>query len=477
MEETYKTIDYKWLTKPTGDPFADAGGFAIEYLSEKFPEKNILELIEYITKIYVEKWDGKINAFFLNSKITQPRFDSKRKIEETLKYFESLINESEPYEIGYCRITGQETKLFFAGRDNSIMTGSGTFINFHHFFQKGISLSKEALIRMYFIPFSCQQLEGKICLIQSSNEKLSKLFVKRTIDQNLKDIATGTSTRIAKSNLNKPANAIFDFVDYSLNYLNELIKEEDIMPSLTLYHFTNFGTSPGIDIYQLPSQVFLFYRTCMQPKFKTDWQSFVRSHYFDNKKYRSAKYNLQFGTFELIKSKETETIDFEEYKQWSNRIYDKLIANESILPQILRWSRKHPFKFEIVSIYQQNIMGMKKETINKIKELAAFLVREENADKIKKRIRALDSVKNAAGLRRFILHDVIAENYNSGNKEAIVTLEDYINYLFPDGSYWSEIRDLLLIAIYQEMHERNLITEELNVDFESEEIEEIETEN
>ncbi len=114
---------------------------------------------------------------------------------------------------------------------------------------------------------------------------------------------------------------------------------------------------------------------------------------------------------------------------------------------------------------------MKKETIDKIKELAAFLVREENADKIKKRIRALDSIKNAAGLRRFILHDVIAENYNSGNTEAILTLEDYINYLFPDGSYWSEIRDLLLIAIYQEMHERNLISEELKVDFESEEIE------
>jgi len=477
MKENYKTINYEWLTKPTGDPFADAGGFAIEYLSEKFPEKGIMELIEYITKIYVEKWDSKINAFFLNSKITQPAFDSKRKIEETLKYFESLSNESESYETGYCRITGQETELSRPLKNNSIMTGSSAFINFHHFFQKGISLSKEALIRMYFIPFACQQLQGKICLIQSSNEKLSKAFVKRTIDQNLKDIATGNSTGIAKSNFDKPVNAIFDFIDYSLNYLNELKKEEEIMPSLTLYHFTNFGASPEIKIYQLPSQVYLFYRTCMQPKFKTDWQNFVRSHYIDNKKYRSAKYNIQSGMFELIKSNQKEIIDFEEYKQWSNMIYDKLISNKSIIPEILRWSRKHHFNFEIVSIYQQNIMNMKKETINKIKELATFLVREENTDKIRKRIKALDSVKNAAGLRRFILHDVIAENYNSGNKKAIITLEDYINYLFPDGSYWSEIRDLLLIAIYQEMHERNLISEELKMDFESEEIEEIETEN
>lgn len=115
---------------------------------------------------------------------------------------------------------------------------------------------------------------------------------------------------------------------------------------------------------------------------------------------------------------------------------------------------------------------MKKETIYKIKELAEFLVRDKNADKIKKRIITLDSIKNPDGLRRFILHYVIAENYNSGNKEAILTSEDYINYLFPDISYWSEIRDLLLIAIYQEMHEKNLILEELKIDFESEEIKE-----
>ncbi len=31
MKQTYKTIDYEWLTRPTGDPFADAGGFAIDF--------------------------------------------------------------------------------------------------------------------------------------------------------------------------------------------------------------------------------------------------------------------------------------------------------------------------------------------------------------------------------------------------------------------------------------------------------------
>jgi len=170
----------------------------------------------------------------------------------------------------------------------------------------------------------------------------------------------------------------------------------------------------------------------------------------------------------MVKSKETETIDQNEYRQWFNRIYNKLLNDENLRTDILRWSRKHPFNFEIVSIYQQNIIGMKKETINKIKELAAFLVREEDADKIKKRIKALDGAKNASALRRFLLKDVVAANYADRNDNPIITLDDYINYLFPDGSYWAEIRDLLLIAIYQELHERNLITEELKIELESE---------
>ncbi len=466
MKQTYKTIDYEWLTRSTGDPFADAGGFAIEYLSEKFPEKDILELIDYITKIYVEKWDGKLNAFFLNSKITQPAFQGSRKTEETLKYFEALIKETEPSEVGYCRITGRETKLFFGGRDNSIMTGSGTLINFHHFFQKGIALSKEALIRMHFVPFACQQLQGRIGLMQSSNEKLSKLFVKLTVERNLHEIGVGLSEGVAKSNFNKPANAIFDFIDYTLSQLRDF-REGNILPSLTLYHFTNFGASPEIQLYQLPAKVFLFYRTCLQPKFCEDWQKFVRSHYFDGQ-HKGAKYNLQTEKFELVKSKETEIIDNIEYKQWFNRIYNKLLVDENIRTDILRWSRKHPFNFEIVSIYQQNIIGMKKETINKIKELATFLVREEDADKIKKRIKALDGAKNASALRRFLLKDVVAANYADRNDHPIISLDDYLNYLFPDGSYWAEIRDLLLIAIYQELHERNLISEELRIELESE---------
>lgn len=66
-------------------------------------------------------------------------------------------------------------------------------------------------------------------------------------------------------------------------------------------------------------------------------------------------------------------------------------------------------------------------------------------------------------LRRFVIKDVVAKYYNEAHEEAIVTVEDYANYLFPDVSSWQEMRDVLLIAIFQKLHERNqFIGQELN---------------
>ncbi|MBU0488949.1 MAG: type I-B CRISPR-associated protein Cas8b1/Cst1 [Bacteroidetes bacterium] len=474
MKQTYKTIDYEWLTRPTGDPFADAGGFAIEYLSEKFPEKDILELIKYVTvDNYISTWKGKLHSYYHGSKITNTSIKTDgAKIEGTMKMFEAIISEIEEAEIGFCRISGRETKLYSLGRESMMLSGSGGFINFHHYFDDGLKMSKEIVIRMFFMPLATILLQGKIALLYSNDVEVVKFWVRDNCSQNLsrigKPIQDEAEAGALKSEYTRISNALFSFVD-KLFTTTPFLKANT---SLTLYHCSNFITKSELQIYELPAKVFRFYTTCLQPKYLEDWLFFVRSHYFENK-HKGAIYNPHSDLFELVKSKEKILIKNDEFKQWYNVIYNKLLNNGNLRKDFLRWSSKHPLKFEIVSIYQQNIIGMKKETINKIKELAAFLVREEDADKIKKRINALDGVKNASALRRFILKDVVTANYIAGNNDPIVSVDDYVNYLFPDGSYWAEIRDILLIAIYQELHERNLISEELKVELESEAEEEI----
>jgi CRISPR-associated protein Cst1 len=35
-------------------------------------------------------------------------------------------------------------------------------------------------------------------------------------------------------------------------------------------------------------------------------------------------------------------------------------------------------------------------------------------------------------------------------------MNDYVKYLFPEDRNWSEVRDLILICIYQKLHENGI---------------------
>lgn len=455
-------INNDWLTRATGDPFADTGGAVIKYLREKYPQKDILELIADVANIYVNKWAGKINPFFLNSAITQPAFKGEKKIQETLKYFRSLLNDSAPNEDGFCRISGQKTKLYKAGRDNSLLSGSGTFVNFHHSFQQGIMLSKEIIIRMFFVPLGTILIGGRIAIIQSNSEEVNDFFAQQNVRLNLGNLAMSMSGGVLKSKHTIPANALFQFVD---DLISSQIKSVSIDKgtSLSLFHLTNFGASPELIIYSLPSIVFQFYSTCQSPRFKEDWQSFVSAHY-RNSKYKGAKYDLGTSNYQLITKGKTETIPFEDYGLWRNEVLESLLNGKPLLKFFLTWGRKHKFNFRIIEIYQKHVCNMKQETLDKIKELALFIT-NQNEDAIKKSIKALDGYKSGYELRRFFLKRIVAKNYNDGTENPIITMEDLVYYLFPDDISWKDIRDILLFAIYQELHAKNI---KVNADLEEE---------
>lgn len=455
-------IETNWLTLQTGDPFADTGGLVIKYLwaLPHLNNKGIEQLIEYAANIYVNKWDGKLHAFFLNSRITQPAFKGQRKIDEAVKYYKGLIDETEICQEGYCRISGRKTKLFPAGRDNHVLSGSGTFINFHHNFEAGLFLSKEILIRMFFVPLGLVQLNDKVAMLSSNYEKVTEFFVERNCKENLNAISNGTAEGVLKSEFNNPANALFNFADSYLNthliaLLNdedeELINKTDV--SLTLYHFTNFGASPEVIIHILESKVFKFYAFCNRIKIRKEWNKFLRYNY-RNSKHKDASFNEET---EMWDSK-NENIPYGIYKIWRNDVLEKLLNSNSILSNILRWNIDHPFPFIIVEKYQTIIKNMEKRTIDKIRQIANFIVTNRSADLITKSIKRLNGEKSAHGLRQFIVK-LNGENYQQNGVAPLLTVQDYADYLFPDGGNWREVRDVLLIAIYEKLHEANIVVE------------------
>lgn len=466
MNQQIENIDYKWLTEPTGDPFADAGGYALKEFAKRYPEKNILELIEEVTKIYVYRWEAKINPFFLNSKVTQPAFKAERKVEETMKYFRELIEGKTSVGTGYCRITGRKSQLYTGGRDNSILSGSGTFVNFHHTFEAGIMLSKEILIRFHFVPLACILLQGKVALIHSNDNWLTEFFAAENCSKNLSDVAMNSSTGILKSGCKVPTTAIFRFID---DVVETSRSENEIRNfSLTLYHFTNFGASPEVQIYTLPSEVFAFYFFTRSEKIKETWECFVRN-YYRSSEFKGARYNEDTRQMDFSRKNEVENIGREVYQNWSNVVYNWLLEGRSILSLMRVWCENHVFNLKIVEVYLTKVRHMKQEAQKKILELANLMVQFEGEHKIGKCIQDIKNAKSSSGLTRILINKVLAKNLEMKHP-AVLTVQECCEYLFPEGVFWRDVRDLFLIGIYQKLHEKGIYLNAEETKVEEEEI-------
>jgi CRISPR-associated protein Cst1 len=448
MIEEKTTINKEWLTRTTGDPFADIGGLVIQRLWEQKPNRTILQLIEETAKIYVNNWSGKVHPFFLNSTITQPAFKGDRKITETLKFYKGLIENTLPYEEGYCRILGEYTEIFTAGRDNHILSGSGTFMNFHHFFQGGLMLSKEVLIRTFFVPFGTVLLSDKIALLTSNEPKITQLFVDKIVIANQDKIGKGNAEGILRSEFNKPANAIFEFAN---DCIREIRNKENV--TLNLFHFTNFGAAPEVQLYTLPANVYKFYAwVSKHRKVADDWKLFIRKHY-RNSKAKDLIYNETTDIFEYQVKKDMETADFKTFKNWYNPVLNNLLYGKSILNLILKWTENHSFNLNIVKTYQTYIRNMNAITLEKIEHIADFVLEDKNeAKKLVTRVRGFE---DAYSFKRFLV-TLQEKNHANRAEKPLFSMKDYVDYLFPEGTSWKEIRTLLLICLYQKMHEQEI---------------------
>lgn len=446
-------LDINWLTARTGDPFADVGGLVIDYLLHlpEFKNKSILELIDYGADIYINAWEGKLHPFFLNSTITQAQFVGDRKRKETLDYFTHLLNENIPSRQGYCEITGRRTTLYPAGRNNQILTGSGTFVNFHSNLLPATYLCKEMLIRMFFVPLGVHRLADKIALVSSNNQKVQEFFVFQNCINNLEGVKAKTSTGPLKSIYRNPANAIFRFIDNYLAHLDISLNGEekrDFNPgrtSLDLFHFSNLGQKPEMVLFSMDSAVFQFYSFC-QTFFKNEWQLFILRHYSPDN-YSKSIFNEVEQKWE---TKEGEEITFAEYQRWRNFVLNALLNKAPLTKLLLRWSELNTLPMEIITAYQIQIRGMKKEPVHKIESIATFIA-SQDVILIEKFIRDLNSAMSRVELRKIFL-DIQESAYRHNAKEAILSAKEYLEYLAPARSGWTELRDLFVICIYQKRH-------------------------
>lgn len=436
----------------TGNPFVDAGIYAIEAYYERdffsLTPDDLKTKIEEIIDLYLtDGWNKNMYSIFTGN-CTFTNSSIKNKKEASRKYFQDLLeNFSLPSISGTCIACGKRDALPQRKRHEIPLTGSGKLINFFSFATEGERYCSVCTFAVQFIPLFLYSVGGKFLLLHSISDKIMKYWAEKGINNIYEQKASGVYTGCMQEGYKNGENALFHIVEKIIQESEDIFQDEN--PSITAYIFSNYGQNPPpMEIIHLPDNVFRFL-VYVKRIDSTSWNKIVKKGYENCK---------------------TE----DEYKWKGNQVYKNLLNGESIIEFFLEKDRSITGNWDIFSYYLKEVREMdnkRVETLKKVADKIADYI--EQTDNVK-RLFAIETAKSYENLRNVFLKitkDMIAENI----AEPLFTTDEFLDDLFPDGPLtWKETRDILLFRIYEKLF--NYLKDKKQIIEEIKENEEVENE-
>lgn len=425
----------------TGNPFVDAGISAIvEWTGRRSPEEIIREdlesMIQEIIPIYLsEGWKKSFQSIFPNSVYINPGYKDNR--QEVVQNFFKILIEGvrELGTAGTCIACGcRSASLLAKGKlptkTHVPLTGSGELRNYFSYAGEGEQYCVTCVLAIQFCPLVLQAC-GKLLLLHTNSAKVLRYWAKKCITQVRTQVASGNLSGCVSQNFTRSQNALLYLTQDLIMSYDERWTDEWV--TLRIYHFTNYNQGPDLDIYELPTSVFRFLAYVKRGNFYRDWVQI---------------YRRGFKGIKELKQNE------EEYKNNFNEVFQKLLNGESIVSYFLSKNRKILGNWELMTYYLREVEHMSDERINTIKrvgdEIAAF-IRQKNDLKRLGQLERADSYRYLRNILRLIIKE---RAIKMQAERPLFTLDEYVEYLFPEGERsWRETQDLLLFRIYEQLHD------------------------
>ena len=445
-----------------GNPFVDAGVCGIcEWLGRTVqPEQlTINDLEEVVNDIapmmQTDAGWNNLYGIFPNGVLTNPNF-SKCKTEKcripnkcvTLDTSYSKCNRVELFknlcagylntiiqlgQSGDCMGCGRREANTWLSRTNIPMTG-GKNSNFFPVFSEGAGYCAACALAIQMSPLVYMATAGKYLTLHSNSWKAMRSWTRVCVEDIRRQQLQQDITGCFNPDYKNPRNGMF-YMARKIAQYREMRTDENI--SIQVYCWTNYNQGPELEVFYMPAPVFKFLRNVYQSGFNTAWQEIVRSGYLVN--------------WTKVKSEE-------DYKNRTNRVYENLLQDISILGYFLnRKIRKPRGNWELLSLYLKEVRTMELTQLEKLKQvgdLIAETIRKSGRDR---RLTQLERA-NSYGECRNILRYIIRERIEQGASEPLFSLDDYMEHLFPASDNlnltpWRETRDLLLFRIYETLHD------------------------
>lgn len=330
-----------------------------------------------------------------------------------------------------------ETRCSFCGRpaayranreDVPLLNGRDVY-NFGGRGQAGLPICGVCSLAMHMLPFGCLKISGKLLAIYSDDPEITLTCAHEALRYMNRALSMlGSAEEDGLPGLSYERTR---FVELVLRALRRA-RRTGVFPSVTGYHFSNYGRDPDIRIFSLDSGVL-------------DWLSEVE-HHPDVTLTRAWQRVAEAGWRDNPKQKKIRT-DQAETENRRNQVYEDLLnlpqTSRKFFEQYLRHSRH----FGLAALFAERIMDMTPERIALLRTLGERFANyaQRNRAFYFKFLR-LDGY---ARWRRMLL-EAADDAMRSNN--VLISFDEFVEaFTAPEGEYndWRLARDLVALRMME----------------------------
>ncbi len=356
-----------------------------------------------------------------------------------------------------CVFTGDPAYLRVS-RDMLPMFNGRGIMNFSPMGESGVPISAAMLLAIHAMPLGCIVSQGALLAVESSDPALMFEFVRANLARNQ---LFAHMTHLEKfPNLTSYKTRLIDGLLEAQHAAPFPADEAEYYaaPSLTAYHFSNYGASPRLQIYTLPSNIVGFVLSVQHGRHAAAWSEIVRKARHEEK---SAGEELNQAAPRLTQR---------------NLIYEDLFdlpekARDFLRTYFLRQPlRKHGsalkndpraqydlsteaslLSWDLTALFLERIMLMQKDRIDQIRSLGDRLAEHIQRNHDRRLLRDLYIARAYWQFRQVLLRAV--QRYNGA--EPLCPFDTYVTIFEESEDFerqdWSLARDLLLIRIFEQL--------------------------
>jgi CRISPR-associated protein Cst1 len=272
------------MLRYTGHPIADVGVATICAFCDKSEPGSVTQddLKKVSRFMEHEYFSGKLLSYltcvFPNAAYVNPTIGESKKKDYKRDILQGFENDPDPGAAGLrCAFSGEAAARIVNRQHVPLITGEGV-LNFFPDGAGGMPIAADFLLAIQAFPLGARRCHGRALAVHCpDDQRLTYGFAHRFLEDNRRLLLLAQRSGEKYEDAKAPRTLVVDALIDIMHRRGSSVSgnQAGARPSVTVYHLSNSGQGPDIDVFELPSEVISFVAKASRAGSSDIWSTIV----------------------------------------------------------------------------------------------------------------------------------------------------------------------------------------------------------